>query len=209
MKNKLKNYIILTLLITLCTTLSGCGTVMITLTDNGKTTEIEAPAGTVAEFLEENKIEISKDDELSMDLEDTLQDGSELIITRIKTRNITRTKAIKFKEEVKQTAELYQGQTKIETKGSNGQKEITYLYRYINGLLDKKEVVDEKVVKEPIDQVKLVGTRERPSVHTGGTSGGSSGKREVSRQKIYDCDGSGHGYYVIRYSDGSMKYQDF
>lgn len=31
----------------------------------------------------------------------------------------------------------------------------------------------------------------------------SSGKKEVKRQKFDDCDGSGHGYYLITYSDGS------
>ena len=27
--------------------------------------------------------------------------------------------------------------------------------------------------------------------------------KEVKRQKFDDCDGSGHGYYLITYSDGS------
>lgn len=31
----------------------------------------------------------------------------------------------------------------------------------------------------------------------------TSGKKEVKRQKFDDCDGSGHGYYLITYSDGS------
>lgn len=31
----------------------------------------------------------------------------------------------------------------------------------------------------------------------------------VSKEKIYDCDGSGHGYYVIKYSDGREEYEDF
>ncbi len=45
---------------------------------------------------------------------------------------------------------------------------------------------------------------------SGGDSGGSSGGvTEVSRQPVYDCDGSGGGYYIITYSDGSVKYEDF
>lgn len=31
----------------------------------------------------------------------------------------------------------------------------------------------------------------------------ASAKKEVKRQKFDDCDGSGHGYYLITYSDGS------
>lgn len=37
----------------------------------------------------------------------------------------------------------------------------------------------------------------------------ASQKQEVSRQKYEDCDGSGHGYYVITYSDGSTKTVDY
>lgn len=39
-------------------------------------------------------------------------------------------------------------------------------------------------------------------------SAGSS-KSEVKRQKFDDCDGSGHGYYEITYSDGSKGYEEY
>ena len=32
---------------------------------------------------------------------------------------------------------------------------------------------------------------------------------EVSRQAYDDCDGSGHGYYEITYSDGSVRYEEY
>lgn len=32
---------------------------------------------------------------------------------------------------------------------------------------------------------------------------------EVSRQQYDDCDGSGHGYYEITYSDGSVSYEEY
>lgn len=32
---------------------------------------------------------------------------------------------------------------------------------------------------------------------------------EVSREAYDDCDGSGHGYYEITYSDGSVAYEDY
>ena len=39
--------------------------------------------------------------------------------------------------------------------------------------------------------------------HSGG------GKYEVSRQAYDDCDGSGHGYYEITYSDGSTAIEEY
>jgi len=38
-------------------------------------------------------------------------------------------------------------------------------------------------------------------------SGG--GVIEVSRQAFDDCDGSGHGYYEITYSDGSVRTEEY
>lgn len=35
------------------------------------------------------------------------------------------------------------------------------------------------------------------------------GVYEVSRVKYDDCDGSGHGYYEITYSDGSVTYEEY
>lgn len=32
---------------------------------------------------------------------------------------------------------------------------------------------------------------------------------EVTREKFDDCDGSGHGYYEITYSDGSVAYEEY
>lgn len=37
----------------------------------------------------------------------------------------------------------------------------------------------------------------------------SSAPVEVSRQAYDDCDGSGHGYYEITYSDGSVAYEEY
>ena len=37
----------------------------------------------------------------------------------------------------------------------------------------------------------------------------TAGRTEVSRSPFYDCDGSGHGYNEIVYSDGSIEYEEF
>ena len=37
----------------------------------------------------------------------------------------------------------------------------------------------------------------------------TAGRSVVSRTPFYDCDGSGHGYYEIVYSDGSIEYEEF
>lgn len=50
--------------------------------------------------------------------------------------------------------------------------------------------------KEAVNQLVMQGTKPK-------------GKTVVSRERVDDCDGSGHGYYIITYSDGSVEYQDY
>lgn len=47
---------------------------------------------------------------------------------------------------------------------------------------------------------------QQASQFAGSTAGG---KTEVSRQAYDDCDGSGHGYYEITYSDGSTAIEEY
>ena len=44
---------------------------------------------------------------------------------------------------------------------------------------------------------------------SGQSAAAPQGKYEVSRQPYDDCDGSGHGYYEITYSDGSVSYEEY
>ncbi|HHU09241.1 MAG TPA: resuscitation-promoting factor, partial [Intrasporangiaceae bacterium] len=61
------------------------------------------------------------------------------------------------------TDSLYKGETKTETKGVEGSKDITTEYTYTDGELTKEEIVSEKVTKEPTTRVVLVGTKARPA----------------------------------------------
>lgn len=54
-----------------------------------------------------------------------------------------------------------------------------------------------------------VGTKEEVAASAPIVPAGDSGKTVVSKKAFYDCDGSGHGYYEITYSDGSVEYEDF
>lgn len=42
-----------------------------------------------------------------------------------------------------------------------------------------------------------------------GTDSGNTERVEVSREKYDDCDGSGHGYYEITYSDGTTEIVEY
>ena len=43
----------------------------------------------------------------------------------------------------------------------------------------------------------------------GEASGEEEERKEVSREDFPDCDGSGHGYVEIHYSDGSVEIEEY
>lgn len=57
---------------------------------------------------------------------------------------------------------------------------------------------EEPVYQEPAPQEPAAQEPEQPSEPV-----------EVSRQAYDDCDGSGHGYYEITYSDGSIVFEEY
>ena len=69
-------------------------------------------------------------------------------------------------------------------------------------LTDSKEEADQAVKSE--EAAKAAAQAAQPQA---APSGG--GVYEVSRQAFDDCDGSGHGYYEITYSDGSVRTEEY
>ena len=51
--------------------------------------------------------------------------------------------------------------------------------------------------------------RRQPRGPGAAAEAAASEPTEVSRQAYDDCDGSGHGYYEITYSDGSVRYEEY
>jgi uncharacterized protein YabE (DUF348 family) len=90
---------------------------------------------------------------------------------------------------------MYSDETVEKTAGVEGEKEVTYQVTYVDGKEESRKAVSEKVIKEPVDRVVTQGTMQR--------------RRVVSQQKVEDCDGSGHGYYIITWSDGTVEYKDY
>ncbi|MBC2728383.1 NlpC/P60 family protein [Desulfosporosinus sp.] len=67
------------------------------------------------------------------------------------------------------------GQTKVIEQGSNGSKLVTYSYVQKNGIDVTKQVLDEKIVKAPVNQVVAKGPSSQPVTVAYGVSRGSSG----------------------------------
>ena len=62
-------------------------------------------------------------------------------------------KKIQFETSIKEDKNLLKGLTEIEQEGKYGEKEITYELIYEDGNLVKKNLISEKIIKNPTDKI--------------------------------------------------------
>ncbi len=74
---------------------------------------------------------------------------------------------------------LRTGQTKVIEQGSNGTKMVTYSYEQKNGIDVTKQVLEEKVIKTPVNRVIAKGPNSRPVSVASAVSRGSGGSSNI------------------------------
>ncbi|MDO4420197.1 MAG: ubiquitin-like domain-containing protein [Ruminococcus sp.] len=132
------------------------------LTADGETREIATKAKTVGEFLAEAGVTLSKHDILNVDKEDEIYDNIDITVQRVEYKEEVRTEYIDYDFVTEETDDMYLGVTSIERYGVEGEKEVTYKCKYIDGELVDEEYISEKITVEPVDQLELVGTYVEP-----------------------------------------------
>lgn len=73
------------------------------------------------------------------------------------------TESIGYETQVVETEDLYRGKTEIQQEGVEGQAQVVANIVKENGQEVSREVLSSEVVSEPVDCIKLVGTKEPPS----------------------------------------------
>lgn len=78
---------------------------------------------------------------------------------RIEKRTVTANKSIPHGVKRVNDSTLAKGKTRVKTQGVNGTKKITYEVTVTDGVETARVVVREEVVKQPVTEVILVGTK--------------------------------------------------
>lgn len=69
----------------------------------------------------------------------------------------TKTEAIEYETVEEIDSSLEKGETEVKQEGIEGTKEVTYEVTYKKGKEIDRRVIDEKIIKEPVDEIILVG----------------------------------------------------
>lgn len=111
---------------------------------------------------------------------------------------ITVEEEISFNEKTEKSYDLAPGERKVERLGELGKKEKIYTVLYVNGEEVKRELVEEKIIREPVDRIILVGAEkvsEKPLTAGMGrnyyTTTNLEGKTVERQETYYDLPMSG------------------
>lgn len=133
----------------------------VTLKADGKTRKYSLVKGTVEDLLDEAEITLGKHDTISCSTDSLLKSGMKVVVKRISYETRTEKETVEYSTRKLYNDEWFSDKQKVNTKGVNGAKEVTYLDKFIDGKRVSSVVTKEKVTKKPVEEVITVGTRSR------------------------------------------------
>ncbi len=131
---------------------------------DGEFTVYRLRGGCVEDALALAGVTYDEDDELSQPLLAIVAPGMVIRRVNVQTYLETNEYAIEYSEEVIKDPKLYtvSGYSHIKTEGENGLKRVTYKYILKDGELAAREVVEQTILKEAVDEVRVVGVTQTP-----------------------------------------------
>ncbi len=146
----------------------------ITVTADGISNSAKIGDGTVKDALDKLGIILGANDEVSPKLDSTLYDNMTITVYRVEYVQRTAQETVKYSTQTVKSAEMYEGETQITQKGSNGSKTVVYSDKIVDGKYSSSSVVSQTVTKEAVNCVKTVGTKKKAtltvaSLKNGGT----------------------------------------
>lgn len=147
---------------------------------DGTEVPIESNARTLAEALADAGIVVDADDIVSAPLGSELEPGQQVTIQRVSGDQVVEEVVDAYETVEVKTDALYKDQKRVTTEGVDGLTVTTYAISLVDGEESSREVLASVLVRERVDKVVEVGTKERPVVvaapprPTSSSSGSSS-----------------------------------
>jgi uncharacterized protein YabE (DUF348 family) len=132
------------------------------LLDGGKVRRTATHALQVKDVLREMRVNVRRNDRLSIRPDATVKDGLVIRVTRLDGRRVSEDVAIPFATSRRPDSSMYKGDTKVLRPGRVGALHKTYLLNFVNGKLSTRRVATMKRTAEPVTRIIAFGTKARP-----------------------------------------------
>ena len=157
------------------------------------------PALTARDALKEMGVKVDQHDKITPGADKELDDGDKVVFTDIdvKTKRVE-DEAIDFSTIEREDSSMLEGKTDTVRSGKAGVRDVTYQQTFRNGELVTSKVVRQEVLREPVDAIVAVGTKEpAPEPVTSNYASGSTVWDQIAA-----CESggnwainTGNGYY--------------
>ena len=128
---------------------------------DGKSEKVALADGTVGDALDKAGVELSEDDIVSPSRDTKLSGFTQIKVFRVKNKTRVETEKIAFETQTITDPDMFIGDEEIVTEGVEGEKQLFYTEKYVDGELEEVTFKREKITKKPVTQVKKVGTKPR------------------------------------------------
>ncbi len=133
----------------------------VSVTVDGETEKVYIARGTVADALKKAGVKADEDDIVVPALDTELNGFTEIKVSRVDFETREETQTVEYETKIIPAADMYIDEEVIVTAGKNGEKVLVYKDKYIDGEFDETTLEDEIITKEPVTEVKKVGTKKR------------------------------------------------
>ena len=125
-------------------------------------TTVQFTRGTVADALLRAGFNMGEHCEVNYDIDLNLTPNMQIVYDEIRFETITQEEEIAFNRTTRQSDRINRGERQVQTQGRTGIQLSTIMHRLVNGTLAEVMVVDTSVVRNPVDEITLIGTRQNP-----------------------------------------------
>lgn len=144
--------------------------VRITIAADGCKVAATVKEGSVSDAVRQAGVQLGSDDTLSVAPDETVNPGMEISVSRVAYKEVTETRSIPYKTVTQKDSALAAGKTQIKTEGKDGSETVVVRQKLVDGKVTETQDVSTTVVTQPVDQIKLVGTK-RSAVASVGSDG--------------------------------------
>ncbi|MEY3019773.1 MAG: Resuscitation-promoting factor Rpf2 precursor [Actinomycetota bacterium] len=130
------------------------------ITVDGTVLEADTVSRSVAELLDEQGIVLGVADRISPALDTPiLSQRVDVVVERVETTEEVVEVVLPFTSRDTRTAELEVGQSRVEQEGASGLRLDTFAVVYVDGIEESRTLLDEELVRPPVERVVAWGTR--------------------------------------------------
>jgi uncharacterized protein YabE (DUF348 family) len=155
---------------------------------------------TVRDVLQKAGVEYDKNDLVKPALGRKVKQGGTITLTRVSvSKKDVSGETVPFDTITREDSSMYEGEEETVREGRAGLRDVTYRITFHNGDVHDKTIVSSKVTREPVDEIVAVGTKEKPTVSSGGSNFASG---STVWDQLAQCESggnwainTGNGYY--------------